>query len=138
MKKVLVLMIAVILTLAMTACSNIEPSDDGSDAKMINVAIEIDFPDDAEKDDIQAAMIVEEGTNAMDQLYSYADDNNLEVVLDESSPTIYVTAIDGVEQTDDAGWVYKIDGEMTMDAADELKLPEGMKITWAYMSWADL
>lgn len=138
MKKVLVLMIAVILTLAMTACSNIEPSDDGSDAKMINVAIEIDFPDDAEKDDIQAAMIVEEGTNAMDQLYSYADDNNLEVVLDESSPTIYVTAIDGVEQTDDAGWVYKIDGEMTMDAADELKLTEGMKITWAYMSWADL
>ena len=144
MKKLLALMLALIMVLAMTACNNIEPSDDGSDAKMINVKIEIDYPDmddedleKAEKKDIEADMMVEEGTSAIDMLYSYADANNMEVVLDENSPTIYVISLDGVEQTADAGWVYEVDGEMTMDAADELILKEDMKITWKYMSWSD-
>ena len=137
MKKLLALMLALIMVLAMTACNNIEPSDDGSDAKMINVAIEIDYPDDAEKKDVEANLTVEEGTSAIDMLYSYADANNIEVVLDENSPTIYVISIDGVEQSNDAGWVYEIDDEMTMDAADEIILEEGMKITWEYMSWGE-
>ena len=145
MKRVLLIMTALIMVLAMTACGSIEPSDDGSDAKMINVAIEIDYPDvadedleKAEKKDIEAKMMVEEGTSAIDMLYSYADANNIEVVLDENSPTIYVISIDGVEQSNDAGWVYEIDDEMTMDAADEIILEEGMKITWEYMSWGEL
>ena len=145
MKKILALMAALIMVLAMTACSSIEPSDDGSDAKMINVAIEIDYPDvddedleKAEKKDIEAKMMVEEGTSAIDMLYSYADANGIDVVLDESSPTIYVTSIDGVEQTNDAGWVYEVNDEMTMDAADELIVEEGMKITWEYTSWDDM
>lgn len=137
MKKVLVLMMALIMVMATTACS-IEPSDDGSDAAMINVAIEIDYPDDSELEDVQASMIVEEGTTAMEQLYSYANDNNIEVVLDESSPTIYVTSINGVEQTADAGWVYEVNDEMTMDAADELILEEGTKISWEFTSWGDM
>ena len=144
MKKLLALMLALIMVLAMTACNKIEPSDDGSDAKMINVKIEIDYPDmddedleKAEKKDIEADMMVEEGTSAIDMLYSYADANNIEVVLDENSPTIYVISIDGVEQSNDAGWVYEIDDEMTMDAADEIILEEGMKITWEYMSWGE-
>ena len=91
----------------------------------------------AEKQDIKADMMVEEGTSAIDMLYSYADANNIEVVLDENSPTIYVISIDGVEQSNDAGWVYEIDDEMTMDAADEIILEEGMKITWEYMSWGE-
>lgn len=154
MKRVLLIMTALIMVLAMTACSSIEPSDDGSDTKMINVAIEIDYPDvdddaddtdsdelpagTAEKQDIEAKMTVEEGTSAIDMLYSYADANGIDVVLDESSPTIYVTSIDGVEQTNDAGWVYEVNDEMTMDAADELIVEEGMKITWEYTSWDDM
>lgn len=147
MKKILMLIVTLIMVLAMTACSNIEPSDDGSDAKMINVKIEIDFPDaddDAtagdvkEKKDIEAKMTVEEGTSAIEMLYAYADANGIDVVLDESSPTIYVTSIDGVEQTDSAGWVYEVNDEMTMDAADELILVEGMEITWEYTSWDDM
>lgn len=145
MKRFLLIMTALIMVLAMTACSSIEPSDDGSDAKMINVAIEIDYPDvddedleKAEKKDIEAKMMVEEGTSAIDMLYSYADANGIDVVLDESSPTIYVISIDGVEQTADAGWVYEVNDEMTMDAADELIVEEGMKITWEYTSWDDM
>lgn len=144
MKKILALMIALIMVLSMAACSNIEPSDDGSDAKLINVKIEIDYPDvddedenAVEKEDIEAELKVEEGTSAIDMLYSYADTNDIDVVLDTNSPTIYVISLDGVEQTADAGWVYEVDGEMTMDAADELILKEDMKITWKYMSWSD-
>ena len=145
MKKLLVLMTALIMVLAMTACSNIEPSDDGSDATMINVAIEIDYPDvddenleKAEMQDVEAELTVEEGTTALDMLLSYADANDIEVIMDESSPTAYVTSIGGVAQTDDAGWVYEVDDEMTMDAADQLTLKEGMKITWEFMSWGEL
>jgi len=83
-------------------------------------------------------MKVEEGTSAIDMLYSYADANDIQVVLDETSPTIYVTSINGVEQTNEAGWVYEINDEMTMDAANELILEEGMKITWKYASWDEL
>ncbi len=144
MKKVLALMLALIMVLAMTACSSIEPSDDGSDAKLINVKIEIDYPDvddedleKAEKEDIEAAMTVEEGTSVIDMLYSYADANGIEVLLDESSPSLYVTSIDGVEQSSDAGWVYMINDEMVMDAADELIVEEGMEVTWEYMSWGE-
>lgn len=158
MKKIMALMTVLIMVLAMTACSNIEPSDDGSDANMINVKIEIEYPDvedkelfddDGDKDadelpagseekrDIEAKMTVEEGTTAIEMLYAYADANGIEVVLDESSPTIYVTSIDGVEQTDMAGWVYEVNDEMTMEAADELVLQDGMEITWEYTSWSD-
>lgn len=142
MKKILALMMALIMVLAVTACSNIEPSDDGSDAKMINVAIEIDYPDvddedleKAEKKDIEDKMKVEEGTSVIDMLYSYADANGIDVVLDETSPTIYVISIDGVEQSADAGWIYEVNDEMTMEAADELIVEEGMEITWKYASW---
>ena len=138
MKKLLVMMLAVIMVLAMAACGNIEPSDDGSDAKMINVSIEIDFPEESEVEDIQAAMIVEEGTSAMEQLYAFADDNNIEVVLDETSPTIYVTSIGGVEQSADAGWIYEVNDEMSLEAADQILLEEGMKISWEYTSWDDM
>ena len=144
MKKLLVLITALIMVLAMTACSTIEPSDDGSDAKMINVKIEIDYPDvddenleKAEMQDIEAELTVEEGTTALDMLFAYADANSIEVVMDDSSASAYVTSIGGVAQTDDAGWVYEVDDEMTMDPADQLILEEGMKITWEFMSWGD-
>ena len=144
MKKLLVLITALIMVLAMTACSTIEPSDDGSDAKMINVAIEIDYPDvddenleKAEMQGIEAELTVEEGTTALDMLFAYADANSIEVVMDDSSASAYVTSISGVAQTDDAGWVYEVDDEMTMDPADQLILEEGMKITWEFMSWGD-
>ena len=144
MKKLLVLITVLIMVLAMTACSTIEPSDDGSDAKMINVAIEIDYPDvddenleKAEMQGIEAELTVEEGTTALDMLFAYADANSIEVVMDDSSASAYVTSIGGVAQTDDAGWVYEVDDEMTMDPADQLILEEGMKITWEFMSWGD-
>lgn len=134
MKKLLMVVLAGIMVFSMAACGN-NAAD--SDAVMINVGIEIDYPDNSGLEDIDTTLQVEEGTNAMDMLYAYTDANDIEVVLDETSPTIYVTSIGGVEQTSDAGWVYEVNDEMTLDAADELILEEGTKITWEYMTWSD-
>ncbi len=135
MKKILSVVLAGIMVFSMAACGN--GGTGAMDADMINVSIEIDYPDNAGVEDVAAALIVDEGTNAMDMLYQYAEENDVEVVLDESSATVYVTSIGGVEQTADAGWIYEVNDEMTMDAADELILEEGMKISWEYMSWSE-
>lgn len=135
MKKLLSVVLAGIMVFSMAACGN--GGTGAMDADMINVSIEIDYPDNAGVEDVAAALIVDEGTNAMDMLYQYAEENDVEVVLDESSATVYVTSIGGVEQTADAGWIYEVNDEMTMDAADELILEEGMKISWEYMSWSE-
>ena len=134
MKKVLMTMLAVVMVFSMAACGS---GSAGSDDSMINVSIEIDYPEEAAAEDINDEFLVAKGTNAMDMLYQYADENDIEVVLDESSATIYVTSIGGVEQTADAGWVYEANDEMVMEAADEYVLEEGTKITWEYMSWSD-
>ena len=135
MKKLLSVVLAGIMVFSMAACGN--GGTDAVNEDMINVSIEIDYPDNVGVEDVAAELIVDEGTNAMDMLYQYAEENDVEVVLDESSATVYVTSIGGVEQTADAGWIYEVNDEMTMDAADELILEEGMKISWEYMSWSE-
>ena len=134
MKRILMVVLAGIMAFSMAACGSGAPE---SDVPVINVGIEIDYPDDAGVEDVEAEVQVAEGTNAMDMLHQYADENDIEVVLDESSQTIYVTSIGGVEQTADAGWIYEANDEMVMDAADEYVLEEGTVITWEYMSWSD-
>ena len=127
--------VLILLTVGLVLLSNVKKEDKATETGKTPVTEKVEK---AEKKDIEAKMMVEEGTSAIDMLYSYADANGIDVVLDESSPTIYVTSIDGVEQTNDAGWVYEVNDEMTMDAADELIVEEGMKITWEYTSWGDM
>jgi hypothetical protein len=134
MKKLLLVVAVLMMMFTVTACGSAEETGSGV---MIDTVIEIDYPDGCGIEDVEATVSVEEGTSAMDMLYQYADENGIEVGLDESSPTIYVISINGVEQTGDAGWVYEIDDEMTMDAADDCILTEGMEITWEYMSWGE-
>ena len=135
MKKLVVVLMAMVMTFSICACG--AAGEGGEDAAMINANICIDYPDDCGIDDVEAAMIIEEGTSAMDMLYAYADQEGFELTLSENSQTVYFTAINGVEETADAGWVYEVDGEMTMDAADDCIVTEGMTITWEYMSWSD-
>lgn len=60
-------------------------------------------------------------------------------VWEDSQYGIYVTAINGVANDDEAAayWSYYVNGEYAMVGADECTLEEGMEITWAYetMSW---
>lgn len=136
MKKVLVVLMVVVMAFAMTACGG---NNTGEEGKMINVCIEIDYPDVAGMPDVEDYKFqIAEGSTALDMLVAYAEAANIEILMSDTSQTAYVTSIGGVAETADAGWVYEIDDQMTMDAADQYVVKAGDEITWEFMSWNDM
>lgn len=137
MKKLAALLMAIVMVLSVTACGGGNASDD--EGAMITAYIEIDYPDGCGVSDVEEFPVeIPDGTNAMEMLQLYADANNVKVTLADTSPTIYVTSIGGVAENADAGWVYEVNDEMTMDAADQHIVKEGQMITWEYMTWSEL
>lgn len=144
MKKLVVLMLSMIMVIVMAGCGGSGESapsgDAGNDsAAMINVVIEIDYPDNSGIADVDDLRIqVPEGASALDVLHIYGEENNVEVIMSDTSKTAYVTTINGVTETSDAGWIYEVNDESTMDAANEYIVTEGMEISWDYTSWSDM
>ncbi|MBP3385024.1 MAG: DUF4430 domain-containing protein [Firmicutes bacterium] len=137
MKKLALIFLALIMVFSMAACGG---NDSGSGSgTVISVEIDIDYPDASGIADVEDfVMEVPEGTNALEMLEMYCDENDIEMLMATGSPTEYVTSINGVAESADAGWVYEVNDEMTMEAADKCVLTEGMGITWEYMSWAEM
>ena len=137
MKKVLVILMTLVMVFAVTACGNNEGAS--SNGEMIDVCIEIDYPDAAGVADVEDYEFqVSEGTTALDMLHAYGEATGIEIIMSDTSATAYVTSIGGVAETMDAGWIYEIDGEMTLETADEYVVKQGTEITWEFMSWADM
>ena len=143
LKKTLLIMAALLLVFAMTACS-VDPSDDGSDMKTITVEMNIDFPDaddeEFELDEYPAdiedyEMQVEDGATVMQILEAFATQQNLDVVVDESSATVYVTSIGGVAAGGNTGWIYEINDESVMEEAAKCVPANGDEITWEFISF---
>ncbi|MBP3383990.1 MAG: DUF4430 domain-containing protein [Firmicutes bacterium] len=141
MKKLFLIIAALVMALSITACT-VDPSDDGSNTKMITVYMNIDFPD---ADDEEVApgtvcppdiedykMKVEEGATMMQILESFASQNDLEVLVDTTSPTVYVTSIGGVAQTATAGWMYEINDETIWEEAGTYTPAHRDEITWEF------
>lgn len=138
MKKVLVVLMTLIMVFAMTACGGAGGSASG-DGPMIDVCIEIDYPDVEGMPDVEDYKFqIPEGSTALDMLHAYGEEANVEIVMSDASDTAYVTSIGGVAETDGAGWVYEVDDEMTLDAADEHIVKQGAEIKWEFMSWAEM
>lgn len=138
MKKVLVILMTLIMAFAMTACGGGTDAPAG-DTAMIDVCIEIDYPDVEGQPDVEDYRFqIPEGSTALDMLHAYGEEANVEIVMSDTSDTAYVTSIGGVAETDGAGWVYEVDDEMTLDAADEYIVKQGAEITWEFMSWAEM
>ena len=137
MKKVLVILMTLVMVFAVTACGNNEGAS--SSGEMIDVCIEIDYPDAAGVADVEDYEFqVPEGATALDMLHAYGEAAGIEIIMSDTSATAYVTSIGGVAETMDAGWIYEIDGEMTLETADEYVVKQGTEITWEFMSWADM
>ena len=135
MKKLLVLMMALVMVLGMTACggNGTQPSDAAAE---ISITMEIDFPDGSAMDDVEEANVtLPEGSTIYDALKLYADANNMEVILDQSGSTDYVTIIGGVAQTDSSGWVYEVNDEMVMEPATTCVANDGDEISWSFENW---
>ena len=138
MKRVLIIMLMLIMAVVMIACGDDEAVP-AEDAPMLTVEINIDYPDDSGMEDVEEfALQVAEGSSALDMLHAYGEAEGVEIVMSDTSTTAYVTSIGGVAETDNAGWVYEVNDEMTMDAADEHIIEPGTEITWEFMSWNDM
>jgi predicted small lipoprotein YifL len=135
MKKLLVLMMALVMVLSMTACGG-NGADPGDTAAEMTVTVEIDFPDGSAMADVEEANVtLPEGSTIYDALKSYADANNMEVILDQSGSTDYITSIGGVAQTDNSGWVYEVNDEMVMEPATTCVVNNGDVIDWEVQTW---
>ena len=134
MKKVLIVLMTLVMVFAMTACGGADAP--ASDAAMITVEIEIDYPDETGVADVEeAAVEVPEGSAVLDVLNAYAEANNCEIVMDENATPPYVIGIGEVEATDTAGWVYEVNDEMVMESADACVVNAGDEISWSFESW---
>ena len=134
MKKILVLMMALVMVLGLTACGS--SSTPAGDVAEITVTMEIDFPDGSNVADVEDAQVtVPEGSSVYDVLKAYADANNVEVVLEESSTSDYVSSIGGVAQTENSGWVYEVNDEMVMESATTCVANNGDVVDWEVQSW---
>lgn len=141
MKKLFLIIAALVMAFSITACT-VDPSDDGSDTKMITVYMNIDFPDADDDEAVPGVeypadiedykMKVESGATLMQILESFANQNGLEVLVDTTSPTVYVTSIGGVAQTATAGWMYEINDEVIWEEAGKFAPAHRDEITWEY------
>ena len=137
MKKVLVVLMTLIMVFVVSACGNTQST--GGNGQMIDVCVDIDYPDEAVIPDVEEYQLqVPEGTTALEMLHAYGEATGVEITMSDTSATAYVTSIGGVKETKDAGWVYEIDDEMTLETADKYVVKQGTEITWEYMSWAEM
>ena len=151
LKKIILMITVLVMAFAMTACS-VDPSDDGSDTETITVYMNIDFPDaDDEDDDAEAAedivypediedykMQVENGATVMQILESFASQNNMEIVVDSTSPTVYVTSIAGVAEStgiNASGWIYEVNDKSSNEEAAKYVPENGDEITWEFIKF---
>ena len=139
-------LVMVFIMSAMVACGGGSGDNNGGntaaggsgDKGTVTVTMDIDFPDSSGVRDIDDARVtVENGSSVLDVLNTYAAANNIDVTMDESSASPYVTAINGVSQTDTAGWVYELNDQMVMESAADCIVSDGDKIDWDFDDWTD-
>ena len=134
MKKVLVILMALVMVFAMTACGG--GSNGGGSGATITVEIEIDYPDESGIADVEDMRVeIAEGGSVLDALNAYAEANGCDVVMDENATPPYVIGIGGLEATETAGWVYEVNDEMVMESADACVLNAGDEVSWSFETW---
>ena len=139
MKKILIVLMALVMVFAMAACGGGNSAGGSDSGQMIDVCMEVDYPDNAGMPDVDNYWLqVPEGSTALDMLHEFAKMYGIDVVMSDTSDTAYVTSIGGVAETAGAGWVYEIDDAMTMEPADKYVVKAKDEITWEFMSWDDM
>lgn len=134
-KQLTVLVLALILILAMASCGS-QPSDDGSDINTVTVTMNILYPEEAKKQDLENFdMQVQEDATVMQILESYSNQEGIPIEVDTSS-TPYVTSINQVSSEGSSGWIYEINDDTSITkGASDYKVKDGDKIFWKYVTF---
>ena len=140
-KKILIVLLALMLATVMFAGCGSDPDDNAAPeeevAGDIKVTLDIDFPDSSGVTDIEDKIVgLPADSSALDLLYAYANENNIEIVAEgEEDP--YVVSINGVEATGDSGWVFEVNDEPIMVPAGQAMLKDGDEVSWEFTTWSD-
>lgn len=142
MKKILSVLCVLILIFTTAACSSQPEVDDTPVVNPVNLSFSLlDGDDDLELDDFEKIendpFIAEEGSTVLEATQLYCMSHDISISVDSSKG--YVTEIAGLSEGDynnQTGWVFTVNGEMGMLAADEQIVEENDKITWEFIDFS--
>lgn len=142
MKKILSVLCVLILIFTTAACSSQPEVDDTPVVNPVNLSFSLlDGDDDLELEDFEKIendpFIAEEGSTVLEATQLYCMSHDISISVDSSNG--YVTEIAGLSEGDynnQTGWVFTVNGEMGMLAADEQIVEENDKIAWEFIDFS--
>lgn len=142
MKKILSVLCVLILIFTTAACSSQPEVDDTPVVNPVNLTFSLlDGDDDLELEDFEKIendpFIAEEGSTVLEATQLYCMSHDISISVDSSKG--YVTEIAGLSEGDynnQTGWVFTVNGEMGMLAADEQIVEENDKIAWEFIDFS--
>ena len=121
-----------VLLPAWTAQNNTPtPTPGASDIQLTQLVFaEVDFGD---QEPVQVTL--EEGTyTAFSALVAAVETMEYELQTQQYDFGVFVQSINGYESTAEQAWVYSVNGESGMVAADQMQLNPGDTVTWKYVA----
>ena len=142
MKKILSVLCVLILIFTTAACSSQPEVDDTPVVNPVNLSFSLlDGDDDLELEDFEKIendpFIAEEGSTVLEATQLYCMSHDISISVDSSKG--YVTEIAGLSEgnyNNQTGWVFTVNGEMGMLAADEQIVEENDKIAWEFIDFS--
>lgn len=142
MKKILSVLCVLILIFTTAACSSQPEVDDTPVVNPVNLTFSLlDGDDDLELEDFEKIendpFIAEEGSTVLEATQLYCMSHDISISVDSSKG--YVTEIAGLSEGDynnQTGWVFTVNGEMGMLAANEQIVEENDKIAWEFIDFS--
>ena len=142
MKKILSVLCVLILIFTTAACSSQPEVDDTPVVNPVNLTFSLlDGDDDLELEDFEKIendpFFAEEGSTVLEATQLYCMSHDISISVDSSKG--YVTEIAGLSEGDynnQTGWVFTVNGEMGMLAANEQIVEENDKIAWEFIDFS--
>lgn len=139
--KIILIVFVLVLSFALVACEDNPETDEVIDNKTEAswILLTIDFPEESGLEDISEYKVYtlnEKGT-PLSILQSYGETTKVPVVVADG-PLAYVQGIGGVFENDfmkPSGWVYTVNSEVIMEAADSYELMAEDSVVWSYVSY---
>lgn len=145
-KKGFVIFVVLMLTLAMFASCGDEDvakveevitDEEEVPVGDVQASLTIKFPKDSGETNVEklTTALPTDGT-VLDLIWAYANDNNVEMNIDDSdADNPYITQIGSVKSDKKSGWTFTVNGEQIMKSAGQVKLEDGDEVVWEFTTF---